>query len=101
MDRPYPDDGPWPHPQFTESRAKVQQKVVDEYANLYVAWNWEGTQVVAAANDPATLDAKLADLGIDANRVAVEYLEIERFLKAFRVLLCLGYSSSTAYLNTD
>ena len=70
MDRLYPDDSRWPHPQFVENRAKVPQKVLDEYENQYVAWNWEGTQVLAAANDAEALDAKLADLGIDANRVA-------------------------------
>jgi hypothetical protein len=76
MDRPYPDDDRWPHPQFLENRAKVPQKILDEYENQYVAWNWEGTQIVAAATDPETLDAMLVELGVDANRVAVEYLEV-------------------------
>jgi hypothetical protein len=76
MDRPFPDDGRWPHPDFHENRLKAAQEILDQYENQYVAWNYEGTQILAGAADRETLDSELDALGVDMNRVVYEYLEV-------------------------
>ena len=50
MNRPFPDDGNWPHPKFDENRQKViLGDALHRFENQFVAWNYEGTQIVVAA----------------------------------------------------
>lgn len=76
MDRPCPDDGHWPHPHFHENRLKAAQEMLDQYENQFVAWNNEGTEILAGSEDRESLEEKLNALSVDTNRVIFEYLEV-------------------------
>ena len=76
MDRPFPDDGRWPHPKFEENRLNAPDELIWQYANQLVAWNDEGTQILAGADDYPALYAKLDAMGVDTNRVMFEYLNV-------------------------
>jgi hypothetical protein len=73
MDKPDNLDG-WPDPKFHENQNKFPVEELWKYAGQQVAWSWDGTRILAAAPDDAQLFQKLAELGIDFQRVVFDYV---------------------------
>ena len=73
MDKPDNLDG-WPNPKFSENRNKFPAEELWKYIGEYVAWNWDGTQILASAPDEAQLYQKVIESGIDPQRVVFDYV---------------------------
>ena len=58
---------------FIENRNKVAPEVWFRHAGRYVAWNLEGTDIVASGVDPEELEANLAAAGIKTDQVVHSY----------------------------
>jgi hypothetical protein len=68
---------------FIENRNKVAPEVWFKHAGRYVAWNLEGTAIVASGADLEELEANLAAAGIKGDQVVQSYCpgpEEETFL---------------------
>jgi hypothetical protein len=74
MDKPTNLDG-WPDPQFLENRNKFPTEELWKYAGQHVAWSWDGTRILASAPDEAQLYRKMAEAGIDPQRVVLDYVD--------------------------
>jgi hypothetical protein len=61
--------------QFLKNRAHFPPEELRPYAGSYVAWNLEGTRILASACDEPTLHERLLALGIDPARVVGSYID--------------------------
>jgi hypothetical protein len=59
---------------FIENRNKVPAEVWFGHAGRYVAWNLEGTRIVARGADLDELEANLATAGIKDDAVVQSYV---------------------------
>jgi hypothetical protein len=75
MTDPHNDPWGWPDPNFNANQQKVPLEVWERYAGQYVAWSWDGTQVLAAAADREQLDKELLAKGIDPQRVVHGFVD--------------------------
>jgi hypothetical protein len=62
---------------FNENRRKVPPEELSKYAGRYVAWNLEGTQIIASAAERETLYADLAAAGVPLDCVVQSYVPTE------------------------
>jgi hypothetical protein len=74
METMYPDI-PWLEPIFFENQAKVTPEMLLPYAGQHVAWSWDGSRILAGDPDREGLDRKLAEAGIDRQRVVFAYVD--------------------------
>ncbi len=61
--------------QFLKNREHFPVEELRQYAGQYVAWNLDGTRIVASAIDESTLQAQLVELGIDPAEVVGSYVD--------------------------
>ena len=73
-DTAYPDI-PWVDPEHMNNRDKVPLEELLKHANQHVAWNWEGTQIVANGAMLEEVFAKLDAAGINQGRVVHSFVE--------------------------
>jgi hypothetical protein len=69
------DDIPWLGREFFENQAKFPPEELLKYACQHIAWSWDGSRILASAEDRETLDQKLRDAGIDLGRVVHAYVD--------------------------
>jgi hypothetical protein len=68
---------------FIENRNKVSPEIWFRHAGRYVAWNLEGTDIVASGADLEELEANLTAAGLKGDQVVQSYCpgpEEETFL---------------------
>lgn len=78
MNAPFRPTGPecgWILPQFEENRRKYPVEELWKLAGRHIAWNWEGTAIVASAYGHAALFAELERLGIPSGTVVFDYVD--------------------------
>jgi hypothetical protein len=66
---------PWPPPEFRENQAKMPLTELWTWAGKHVAWNWDGTHIVAGAATDAELFEELRRGGIDTSTVVFDYVD--------------------------
>ena len=71
----HPAEAGWLPPDHLENRRKVPPEELEKYRGRQIAWNWEGTQVVAAGEDLEEVFQKLDAAGVDASRVVFSYVD--------------------------
>jgi hypothetical protein len=69
------DDIPWLGADFFENQDKFPPEELLKYGGQHVAWSWDGTRILASAEDDAGLDQKLREAGIDPSRVVHGYVD--------------------------
>ena len=69
---------PFPHPgpEFAKNIAKTPLAELQRWADRHVAWNWDGTRIVAGAETVAGLIAELRRAGVDPSTVVFDFIEI-------------------------
>lgn len=66
---------PWLNePQHSRNRSQIPPEQLEPFAGQYVAFNWEGTQIVAHGKKREDVWAMLRQLGIDSGTVAFSYI---------------------------
>ena len=68
-------EGPWPDPNFEQNREKFPLEELMKYVGQHIAWNWEGTRIMAADPDLSSLDRRLREAGIDVGHVVHDYVD--------------------------
>jgi hypothetical protein len=68
-------NGRWPHPQFMENLARFRADQLRQFAGQRVAWNWEGTCIVAAGKDYDEVYQRLQEAGIDSSEVVFDFVD--------------------------
>jgi hypothetical protein len=63
----------WPCPQFIENVNKYPAEELWKLANKLIAWNWEGTQVLAHGDSMEEVAEELRAAGVDLNKVVWDY----------------------------
>ena len=61
--------------QFLKNRSHFLDEQLRPFAGQYVAWNLEGTQILASADDEQSLQERLQALGIDPAQVVGSYID--------------------------
>ncbi|HJT75953.1 MAG TPA: hypothetical protein VJ739_02030 [Gemmataceae bacterium] len=67
---PVPDLG-----RFEENRYKFPPEELIPYAGKHIAWNLEGTRILASGDSPDAVDEKLAAMGIHFSQVVHDYVD--------------------------
>jgi len=57
-----------------ENRSKVPSEVLAKYVGRHVAWNREGTQIVASGDDDGEVFAAVKAAGIPTDQVVFSYV---------------------------
>jgi len=57
---------------FLKNRANFRAEDLAPYVGLWIAWNPDGSRIVAQASDPANLDAQIVPAGEDPEQCVVE-----------------------------
>jgi hypothetical protein len=57
------------------NRCAIPPEQLLPYAGKHVAWNWEGTRIVASGDTEAQVFAQLKAAGIDTGQVILSYVE--------------------------
>jgi hypothetical protein len=58
--------------EFLKNRAAIPAERLTPYGGLWIAWNPEGTRIVAKASDPESLDNQIVVAGEDPEQCVVE-----------------------------
>jgi hypothetical protein len=66
---------PWIDPNHLPNRQKIPQEVLDQYRGQHVAYSWDGTYIVAGAEELEELYGKLKAMGQDTHRVVYGYVD--------------------------
>ena len=69
-----PDDS-WLDAQHFENRRNFPPEELDKYAGQYVAWSWDGSRILASAEDRDPLWEKLVAMGVNPHRVVFQYVD--------------------------
>ena len=72
---PYRPDVPRLGPEFFENQRNYPSEELLRYAGQYVAWSWDGTQIVASAPDDEELCHKMLAAGLDPSRTVIDYID--------------------------
>ena len=70
-----PPDDTWLPPEFHENRRNFPGDELMKYAGKHIAWSWDGTQIVASADDMSELDDRVKALGLNPSRVVFSYVD--------------------------
>jgi hypothetical protein len=73
MNTRYPEM-PWLPPEFFENQKNIPPAMLQPYVNQYIAWNWQGDRILAAAASEEELMDLLKAGGTDTNRVVFDYV---------------------------
>jgi hypothetical protein len=74
--KPQPPDDSWLSASFFENRRNFPPDELMKYAGKHVAWSWDGTQIVASADDDPELVEKVKTLGLNPSRVVFSYVDL-------------------------
>ena len=66
---------PWLDARHLENRRKVPPEELEQYAGQYIAWSWDGSRILASAEDREALWEILVSAGHDPHRVVFEYVD--------------------------
>ena len=66
---------PWTDARFLENQRKFPAEELLRHQGKHIAWNWDGSQILAADADRRVLDQKLQDAGIDPLLVIYDFVE--------------------------
>jgi hypothetical protein len=66
---------PWLDAQYFENRGKFPPEELEKDAGQYVAWGWDGTQILASGATMEEVEQKLVAAGIDPSRVVGDYVD--------------------------
>jgi hypothetical protein len=78
MSEPTKEDGLWVNSRlFTENFNKLPRDQVLRYAGQHVAFNLDGTQILASGADEMEMERRLVEVGIDPARVVGMYIPRE------------------------
>ncbi|MFO0847242.1 MAG: hypothetical protein U0871_01600 [Gemmataceae bacterium] len=64
----------WPHPDFITNTNNFPTAELWKYIGQYIAWNWDGTEILTAAPTEEEVFARLADLGVPGDKSVVSYV---------------------------
>ena len=70
----YPDI-PWLGPEYFENRHKFPIDELVKYEDQHIAWSWDGSRILASAEDREALWEILVSAGHDPHRVVFEYVD--------------------------
>ncbi len=65
----------WLGPEHMKNREMLPLTELEKWAGQHVAWNWEGTRIVAGAATGDALLQELTRLGIDWQTVVFSYVD--------------------------
>jgi len=68
------DRDTWIHPDLDKNRRAFPQHELMKYVNRHIAWNWEGTQILADGDTLDEVADKLERRGINLSRVVFDYV---------------------------
>jgi hypothetical protein len=68
-------DVPWPDPDFARNAEKIPIEELMRYAGQYVAYSWDGTQIVGGHPTLEGLHKQLVDAGFDLQHVVFGQLD--------------------------
>jgi len=66
---------PWIDARFLENQRKFPVDELLRYQGQYIAWSWDGSNILAADVNRRALDQKLRDAGIDPLQVIHDFVE--------------------------
>jgi hypothetical protein len=66
---------PWTDPCFLENQRRFPRAELLRYLGQHIAWSWDGSAILAAANDSRSLNEKLREAGIDPHHVIYDFVE--------------------------
>jgi hypothetical protein len=69
-----PQDVPWLEPGFFENQRKCPPEELARYEGQHIAWNWDGSRIVASAPDQGELYRKVQAAGLDPGSIVHEYV---------------------------
>ena len=61
--------------QFSENMSKVPLEELRPYAGKHVAWNWEGTHILACGEDEEGVALSLRAQGITLDEVVLSFVD--------------------------
>ncbi len=70
-----PRDDNWVPACWQENRNKFPPEELLQYVGKHIAWSWDGSHIVASANDDGELFDKVAALGMNPSRVVYDYVD--------------------------
>lgn len=72
---PQPRDDNWIPKCFFENRQKFPPEQLLQYAGKHIAWSWDGTKIVASAEELPELYLRLEEAGIPFSRTVHSYVD--------------------------
>jgi hypothetical protein len=76
MDNNNRDDVPWVDgAKFNDNANRFPEEELSKYWGQHVAWNLDGTQILASGKDNDEVDEKLIAMGIRISHVVHDYVE--------------------------
>ncbi len=73
--KPGPPDDNWIPACFLENRIKFPPTELLPYAGKHIAWNWDGTAIVASAATDGELFDKVSAIGLNPSRVVYDFVD--------------------------
>jgi hypothetical protein len=73
--KPQPPGEGWLPVEFFENQRRFSSDEVMKYAGKHIAWSWDGSQIVASADDNEGLLVAIKSLGLNPSRVVCSYVE--------------------------
>lgn len=70
-----PPTFPWPGPDFDRNRDLVPTAKRNKWAGRHVAWNWDGSHIVAGADSLPALLAELRQRNVDPATVVFDFID--------------------------
>jgi hypothetical protein len=70
-----PPDDSWLTVDFFENRQNFPLDELMKYSGKHIAWSWDGTQIVASADDADGLYETVKSLGLSPSRVVHSYVD--------------------------
>src|SRR5262245_28640661 len=73
--RPSPPDDDWIPACHIENRNKFPAEEYLKYSGKYIAWSWDGTQIVACGDSYEELEANVRAAGLNPSRTVFDYVD--------------------------
>ena len=70
-----PGDAAWLPSSYFANRANFPPEELRKYAGRYVAFSWDGSQVVASGDDEEMVESELLAKGVEPSRVVFSYVD--------------------------
>ena len=66
---------PWTDATFIKNQRNFPAEGLLQYIGQHIAWNWDGSRILAADPERRALDAKLRAAGVDPCQVVHDFVE--------------------------